>query len=160
MTSRHWLDLKQQVASNSFPTIRYHGGKDDEGYDIETYLEPGMIAVLTAIEDDQDGTLQLTFDVRAHTEFNKQYETPDYFDQDGHPTLTATQAGYGPDRNNYIETLYIGSQWPIDCLFTVVDTKTTKLFKLYQDDRRDGQTYIEWLEALALSALERDYPPC
>jgi hypothetical protein len=69
-------------------------------HDFECYAEPGMKArvigitgLYTTDPDPQDHVYKLSVDFAEFDEYNKQFETYNYYDRDGIPRLNAREAG-------------------------------------------------------------------
>ena len=119
--------------------------------DFEVYAENGMRArIVNVIEDvhhDNDHENQvhkIVVDYTEFDEFNKQFESSNYWDKNGQACLTAREAGFYKE----VETLYFGSPelWPFEDYFTLLDEKKNNLLTEF---KRSGFTnYVEWLESL------------
>ena len=94
--------------------------------DFETYAEGGMkarvigvIPKYTSLPDPQEHVYILHIDYSEFDEYNKQFETYNYYDKNGDPILNARQAGfYNVNDTIYMPNPYIDS-W--DKYLTVLD---------------------------------------
>ena len=122
----------------------------------EGYEEPGMRARICGAprEPNSDGVFQVSISFKEFDEFNKQFESSNYYDtnyydRNRQPTLTAREAGY------YTETtkMYLGMDDPMDGYFVVLDD--LPLYALYQQHIQDGGTksYVQFLEWLVSAVI-------
>jgi hypothetical protein len=116
--------------------------------DNESYAEGGMRAILVhATGDDGDGTVKITLDFTPFDEFNKSFETPNYFDAHHKPTLTARQYGaYKP-----VEQYYFDSNEKVSDIFEAVDEAQYQLLAEHKAQAEKGQSYVSWLEQQVLA---------
>ncbi len=107
----------------------------------EVYLEPGMKGRLAGISDRDDEIFMLQIDLSEFDEFNKQFESANYFDKNGNACLTARQAGYYKSPK---EEIYIGYDEEIDFL----EIDGADRFALYEEYVKSGSGlhYVQWLE--------------
>lgn len=84
--------------------------------DLESYPEAGMRARLTGYAAGTDGVVELRMDYQPFDAHNAALEKANYYDRDGHATLTARQANhYKPQ-----ETLYVMDTDPAEQYFSVL----------------------------------------
>lgn len=140
-------DLKDQL-----PALRQRGPvnvefvKDAMDY-AEAYPEGGMRATVLDITTDDEDVLRLHLSFEAFDEYNKAFESHNYFDRDGQPTLTARDAGYYSVKDH----VYVMAGDDISTYFTLMGTSASKLHQQYLDECGDkGITYVQWLEAKVL----------
>ena len=117
--------------------------------DLEGYPEGGMRARIVAVEnkytsraDLHEHIHNLTFDFSEFDEFNKRFESSNYFDKNHNPTLTAREAGFYKDK----EELFFGSPklWPFEDYFADMSENSRKLSEEF---KASGETdYVAWLE--------------
>ena len=118
--------------------------------DCEGYAEAGMVARFASFSVDSEGddeSYRIVFDFSEFADRNKPFETAGYFDSNGRPVLTAREAGFYEDQ----ETYYIGYRQIGDC-FELIDPRIDELYKDFNQSRKDGQSYVEWLENQLLSS--------
>ena len=90
------------------------------------YIDPDMRCVLigTIQSTSEPEILWLQLDLEPYAERNTKLELPNYWDKNGHPTLTATQAGFAPPFKTYkpwiLELCVVGDE-EIDEWFTIVN---------------------------------------
>lgn len=148
MTTEHnttWDSLTDMITNQVYPVVRFVKSKILD-VEIETYFEPQMMAKLITVDSQHDSSICLTFDVRDFHTYNQALESHMYYDSKQQPTLTASQAGYSPEKTNFTETVYVMPEWPVESLFTIVDDKSIVLYELYINNKAEQQTYINWLE--------------
>lgn len=117
--------------------------------DLESYVEPGMRAVLTRFRFDSDPDVcVLTVDYTPFDEFNKKFEQPNYYDKHGDPCLTAREAG----QYSTTEDLFFMANDPLDGLLQLQESKTVALYTEYSGSEAcaGGTSYTQWLEAQVL----------
>ena len=120
--------------------------------DLESYCEAGMKAKITGIvlermeEKEADLVYKITLDYSQFDDYNKNFETANYYDNNGNPTLTAREAGF----YHIQDTLYLGSDniWPWSNYFDVEhDSTSNRMFERYSRRTMDTDlTYLKWLE--------------
>lgn len=118
--------------------------------DHEHYAMGGMRARILHIEpqyidcpDINDHVYKIMFDFGEFEDFNKPFESYDYYDNNGVANLNAHQAGFYKAQ----DTVYFSSPelYPFDLYFTVVDEKAQKLHQMFKES---GETnYVNWLES-------------
>jgi hypothetical protein len=125
----------------------------EKALDLECYPEAGMRAkVVSAIlsEDSKDPynrVFKVVINFEQFDEFNRQFESANYFDKSQRPTLTAREAGF----YKQVDTLYLSDEvyGPWSDIFTVVGEKAKALFASYVASKVD-MSYVEWLEEKAV----------
>ena len=118
------------------------------------YPEANMRAQITngRLDYNEDEVGRITFDYTKFDDFNKQFESSDYYDKNQvHknqvPCLTARQAGlYNP-----VDTIYILLTDDPNKFMNVVSV--SQYYEQYLANRTDKQSYVNFLET-RLSALE------
>lgn len=117
--------------------------------DHEHYAMGGMRARVIHIEakyagypDLQDHIYTITFNFGEFDEFNKQFESYDYYGPDRVANLNARQAGfYEPQDKLYFSSPEL---YPFETYFKVIDEKSEKLHQMFKES---GETnYVKWLE--------------
>ncbi len=120
--------------------------------DLESYCEAGMKAKVISIslerkeEKEQDLVYLVKLDYTDFDDYNRKFETANYYDKSGSPILTAREAGfYKP-----LDTLYLGSDliWPWNNYFEVEhDSTANRMYERYSHANTDKNvTYLSWLE--------------
>lgn len=123
--------------------------------DMEAYAEGGMRARVVSVEaqdtrsrDKHDHVYKITFDYTEFDEYNRRFESSNYYDKNGKPTLSAREANwYNPQ-----ETIYFGSPelWPFEDYFEVNGEERRQLVAEF---KASGETdYVAWLEQKVLAA--------
>lgn len=109
--------------------------------ELEQYPEPSMRAyMLSANDSDGDGIGSIIFDYNKFDEYNKQYESSNYYDPSQVPCFTARQANlYAPNEVLY----FMLDDDPNDYIKVAT---VSKYYEQYLVNRKDDQTYIEYLE--------------
>jgi hypothetical protein len=92
----------------------------------DDYLDSGMFCILigTTIEKRDQNLIWLHLDLEMFAEYNKKFEQANYWDKNGHPTLTATQAGFAPPFNArapWVTKLCVIGDQEIDEWFTIIE---------------------------------------
>lgn len=143
-------ELAELLLSGSRPVVVFKAPiLDSEGY-----LEPGMRGRLVAVSNMREDTFKLHVDLSEFDEFNRQFESANYYDKSGVPRLTAREAGYysGPE-----ETLYVGLQDNVD-FCEAEEPARLELYADYckaADGAASGLTYTQWLEDRVIASQSR-----
>ncbi|MHD0644438.1 hypothetical protein ACYPKM_02225 [Pseudomonas aeruginosa] len=115
--------------------------------------EPGMRATLCSLRDHHNGLGSVTISYRGFEDFNQAFESHDYRDSKGSPTLTAREAGLYKDTEEFYIDIDVatGEIGTTGAPFTVVTDRYSALVDKFQ---ASGQSsYITWLEEIASKAL-------
>jgi hypothetical protein len=116
--------------------------------DMEAYPEPGMRAQIvsvnadTSFSDPKEHIYTIVFDYTEFDDYNKNFESANYYDPRGVACLTARQA----DLYRLRETIYFGcpDHWPFENYFTVLNAHQLVLIERF---KKSGQkNYLSWLE--------------
>jgi hypothetical protein len=122
--------------------------------DMEAYSEKGMRARIVSIEcedllsdDKHEHIYKITFDYSDFDDFNKDFESSNYYDNHGNPCLTARQA----NQYKQTETIYFGSPelFPFENYFSLIDGEREKLVNKF-NAQTEETNYVRWLEAQIL----------
>ncbi len=110
----------------------------------DCYLEKGMLARLTKVAIEEEGTpdqhIQYSFDYNDFMETNKQFESPNYYNKsNGNYDITATQADYR--HGDGIESSYHEMN-DDEMPFEILDNP---LFEEYLNSE-SKDSYVSWLE--------------
>lgn len=122
--------------------------------DYEWYGERGMRATVLGItwhdeSDANDPVFKFHLSFKKYDDFNRPFESANYWDENGEATKTARESGdYKVE-----DYLYLGNNWA-NCV-ELVDSNAGKLLDLFLTDKeaQPDLTYVKWLEALALAAM-------
>lgn len=106
----------------------------------ECYPEAGMRARAIRATLRADGLLHVTFGYGEFDEFNKQFETADYYGN-GRANLTAREAGYYKPE----EEIYFDAEELVGALMSL-DEGAHELYAEYTAAGVEA-TYVQWLEA-------------
>ncbi len=105
----------------------------------EGYFEPGMRGRLRSVRNSGDDVVIFTVDLSEFEEFNKQFETANYYDKNHVACLNAREAG-----------LYnVKEQYYADCdLEAYIEIEEPHRLKIYEEYKQSGSelTYVQWLE--------------
>lgn len=135
------LDLKEMLAAGPV-AIEFKECAED----LEAYVEPKMRAHVISVKVGPDDIAVLKVDYSAYDEFNKAFETANYFDKNGNPTLTARESG----DYNLQEDLYVSASEELDPILTALPSVSAHLLDEY---RASGQSsYVRWLEEQLVAA--------
>lgn len=111
-------DLAGRVFNGEKPVVEFCGNVVAE---LDTYAEPGIRATLVACAESRSGaSVALTFDFSEFEEYNREYESANYFDKAGRETLTAREAGRYTDQL----TLNIDRDDPLGLFFRLLEPVT------------------------------------
>jgi hypothetical protein len=110
--------------------------------DNECYAEGGMRAVLVQASADGHDISRITLDFEPYDEFNKSFETANYFDKNRNATLTAREHGSYKHREVY----YFESNSKASDIFEPIEEAQYQLMSEYLSTATGGQSYVSWLE--------------
>jgi hypothetical protein len=132
-------ELANMVTDGVRPVVTFNKKVENK----EGYFEAGMRGRLTAIRGLRDDVFELIVDVREFDEYNKQFETANYFDKSGKPTLTAREAGFY-SADGHLE-VYTDTELEVDFL----EIEEPSRLQVYQDYVKSGEkvAYVQWLES-------------
>ena len=136
-------DFAKLVNSGIRPVVTFKASVDDK----EGYWEANMRGRITAARDNGDDVMELTVDVTEFDEFNKPFESANYYDKNQNPTLTAREAGF----YKAVDTMYFDANEDVGQVLTVEDDSSIKLFNEYRESGSD-LSYVTWLERQVLAA--------
>lgn len=116
----------------------------------EGYLEAGMRGRLIGVSNERHNMFLLHIDLTEFEDFNRQFESKNYFDKDGVPRLSAREAGYHKEP---AESFYVGNREAVD----FCDVEEAERLRLYDNYRRAGAgtSYVQWLEDQVLAGVAR-----
>lgn len=119
--------------------IEFLAGVDN----LEDYAEPNMRARVIGWSDMGDGCIVVSLDYSDFDEYNKKFESRNYFDRNGTPCLSAREAGYYKVKDH----IFMEAS-TVDDIIRCIDDRYTKLHRLYKSSVFDGN-YSDWLESIA-----------
>jgi len=117
--------------------------------EMECYPEGGMRARIASIRsEDTDSTdlnehvYRIEFDYSEYDDFNRLFESANYYGRDSVPNKTAREAGH----YSKTETIYFGSPllFPFENYFRLASEHHQKLHEQFRGSGE--QNYVEWLE--------------
>lgn len=130
-------ELAQLVSDGIRPVVTFTAPILDK----EGYLEAGMRGRLVAVSNEHDDMFKLHVDLSEFDDFNRQFESANYYDKDGVPRLTARESGFYKAPKDEI---YVDNNEDVD--FCVVEEPNRlALYELYRK-AGDNLTYVQWLE--------------
>ena len=121
--------------------------------DTEWYAEDKMRGTITSVHvqdsDPLDPVIKFGVSFAKFDEYNKRFESSNYYDNSGNPCLTARESNF----YEVEDSVYLGRDYA-EC-FTVLDTGTEALLRMFATDKasQPNISYVEWLETLALNAM-------
>lgn len=139
-----YKDLRQLHANGRKLVVEFLPPIDD----CESYAESGMRAEIVAVAPrDEDDVLRITFSFESFDEFNKPFESANYYDKTQAPVLTAREAGYYKP----VEIYYFMASEAIKA-FKFVDDKSLALLNKYKASPESASmSYVAWLEKQILA---------
>ena len=149
----HINELRQMLEAGKKPLVEFLPGCKKDECIVESCLDPGMRARITAIQIRHDDVLSVDFDQGEFEAFNEPFALADYQDDRGLNTLTAKQAG----RWRKVESIYMDAEADLDNkLKLVTDEHTAGAQALFEQYRQSGYvgSYVSWLEAKVLEGVQ------
>jgi hypothetical protein len=116
--------------------------------DLESYPDKGTRLTVYGMRDDKDDVLALQVSYHKYDDYNTAFEKANYFDKEGRPCLTARDAGF----YNVKDTLYVMATDNPNDYFISLDALSNVFINRYIDEKRDGETYVAFLERLLHTA--------
>lgn len=139
-TIQEFIEL---VQSGAQPVVQFQAGIEEK----ESYVEPGMRARALRVQKRNDEIVSIIFGFAEFDAFNLPFETANYYDEKGNPTLTARQAGvYRAE-----DSIYFDLPESLTTTLQVVADDRTQFFDKYTASG-STDTYVGWLEAQLLAA--------
>lgn len=138
-------ELAQMVADGIHPVVTFKAPVLDK----EGYLEAGMRGRLVAISDEHDDMFQLHVDLAEFDDFNRQFESANFYDKNGRACLTAREAGVYKEPK---EWFFVGNDDEID-FCEVEEAPRCALYAEYQKTA-SSLSYVQWLEDRLLAISE------
>ena len=117
--------------------------------DLEGYPEPGMRAHIIRVGRFDDDVLIVTVRYAEFEDVNRGLETPNYYDADGAPTLTAREAGLYRQEEN----LYLPGSGDLSPLLVLADNNVERRLAAFRAS--GAKSYLAWLEEIADAHLAR-----
>ena len=121
--------------------------------DTEWYAEDKMRGTITSVKvqdsDPADPVILFGVSFAKFDDFNRQFESNNYYDNHGQACLDARAAGF----YKVEDSVYLGRDYA-EC-FTLLGTGTEALLRMFAVDKaaQPHITYVQWLETLALAAM-------
>lgn len=128
--------LMSSVGNGNLPVVEFNEQIYESDVDD---VEKGMRAKLIDVGNEEDGSYQLTFDLKGFEVFNNNFEKPIYADKSGNYTLKWSETIFYPKNGIYTTYLYDG----FDSFFDFVDDMS--LYNEYINSN-SGYSYVRWLE--------------
>lgn len=110
--------------------------------DQENYIEPKMRGRIISSLIKHDDCIEMIVDFTEFDEFNKQFESANYYDKDQNPTLTARQANFYNMTN---EKMYFMINQDVGESLEIEQNARIKLFEKFTSEH-SSKTYVQWLE--------------
>ena len=110
--------------------------------DLESYAEPKMRATITAVTDDHDDVVIVRVDYIKYDDYNKSFESYNYYDSNHQAVLNARQANYYTVK----DSLYVMANDEVDKYFSILSGHANELYEMYQAGGR-ALSYTAWLES-------------
>jgi len=114
--------------------------------DKEGYLEAGMRGRLVAVSNEHDDMFKLHVDLSEFDEFNRQFESANYYDKDRVPRLTARESGFYKEPKDEV---YVGNDEEVD-FCEVEEPNRLGLYEAYRKTAA-ALSYVQWLEDRVLA---------
>lgn len=131
------IDFAQQIKAGRQPVVTFLPGIGDK----EAYPEAGMRAKAIRASLQSDNVVVITFSYADFDDFNKAFETANYYGAGREGNKTAREAGY----YKVEEQLFFDQDELAANLFTVENDATLALFAEYRAAGTVG-SYTQWLE--------------
>lgn len=118
--------------------------------DFENYAEANMRARIVRIDEEtnlsrplEDQLFVITVDYSEFNDYNRQFESANYYDKSGKPNLTAREA----NMYSVKEEFHFGSPqlWPFENYFIVADDHQARLLERFKAS--GAKNYVAWLES-------------
>lgn len=132
-----YKELGQLIKEGIYPIVTFKKGIENQ----EGYPENGMRAQIINVSFSDDDLIKLTFNYEHFDEFNKKYESANYYDNNKIPCLTARQKGF----YKIEEDFYFESGYPIETDLLIEDSGRLKIYNQYLKSESEF-TYVQWLE--------------
>lgn len=121
----------------------------------EGYLEAGMRGKLTAFTEEDDTLVKFTVDLTDFDVYNRSFESTNYYDASGNPTLTAREAGYYP--KNHLESMWVDENASVGEVAEILTDEAMGLYNEYLAASVKHIPYPVWLET-QIKALRQGLP--
>lgn len=113
----------------------------------EGYAEEGMRARVIKVDVEDEDVFCVTLDFSDFDEYNRQFESSNYYDKAGSPTLTAREAGQYKQQEDYCFGLDALEQ------LQLVPEARTNLLARWRNEA-PTKSYVEWLEDVVISQVQ------
>ena len=115
--------------------------------DLEGYPEGGMRAEVLRVVPDGNEVFRVSVSYEQFEAFNHTLETANFYDNEGRPRLTASQAGY----YRQLEDLYVMADDLCSTFFTPLDKARLALLDEFSESGSE-ESYVQWLEGQLVRA--------
>jgi hypothetical protein len=142
-------ELRGMINKGIIPTVEF----TKEIEDLECRFEKGMRSYVTNVSMvDKEGCVEVTFEEKDFSDYNKSIEKPDWYNEDTNKydlkySETKMASGYKG----------VVSFWEMEddeiYNFVLIEDDSLKLFKEYQDNNCEF-SYVKWLEQELLKSRE------
>jgi len=137
------IDVARAVGSGLRPVVTFKDGIAEK----ESYPEAGMRARLLSVSNQSDGILKIKFSYAEFDEFNKQFESANYYGQDQLPNKTARETGY----YHVEEAIYFDGDELSSRFFDIENNERVALHDEFRA-AAPSVNYVQWLEDQLLAA--------
>jgi hypothetical protein len=116
--------------------------------DLESYAEGGMRTTIIGLRqmnhDPEVMTIQV--DYSEFDEYNKKFESANYYDKNGEATMTAREKG----QYKVKDELYVMADGLVGEFFAFSSNDQFSIFTEFANDANSGESYVSWLENTVL----------
>lgn len=137
--------LSELLMAGSMPVVTFTTSAIE---DLEGYPERGMRARIVSVTPEQDDMVAVEFDFSEFDAHNMAFESRNYYDKAGAPTLTAREYGAYQSR----EKFYFMADDALDKYLAFESDARMKLYGLFVVSGSKA-TYVQWLEGRLLDAV-------
>lgn len=134
------FDTIEKVKALEGKIIQF-GPKSEE---LEDYCEDKIRAKVLEVKKNCEKVFKIKVDYGMFSDYNMNHETYNYYNKTLGPFLSARQAGFYKE----IDEIYLPHPEDIDWsrYFHLIDQNTNNIITAYNLSKKEGQSYIEWLE--------------
>lgn len=133
----NFKELHHLIQSGVHPVITCQKKVEE----LENYAEPSMRARIIGSALRHADVVTLNLDFTEFDEYNKAFESSNYYDRAGQAVLTAREAGQYSLKQEY----YVMASDEMEPYMVVTEANALALLKAYQDSG-EKTPYSEWLE--------------
>ena len=139
-----FLELSALLTAGSKPVVTFTTSAIE---DLDGYPERGMRARIVGIEPKRDDMVNVEFDFTEFDGHNRAFESSNYYDKSGHPTLTARDYGAYHPR----EKFYFMADDALAKYLTLESDARVALYSEFVASSVEA-SYVQWLEDRVLVA--------